>query len=106
MNYLQPTLLNRRRTKIVATLGPASCEQAMIEKLIETGVNVFRLNFSHGEHETHRTAFERVRAAAARLNEPVAVLADLCGPKIRVGKFREGKIELADGSTVTVTTRD
>lgn len=106
MNYLQPQLLNRRRTKIVATLGPASSEPAMIEKLIETGVNVFRLNFSHGDHETHRANYERVRAAADKLKEPVAVLGDLCGPKIRVGKFAGGKIELETGSTVTVTTRD
>lgn len=106
MNYLQPQLLNRRRTKIVATLGPASSESAMIEKLIETGVNVFRLNFSHGDHETHQATYEKVRAAAAKFNEPIAVLADLCGPKIRAGKFAGGKIELLSGTTVTVTTRD
>ncbi len=106
MPYLKSELLKRRRTKIVATVGPASADAAIIEQLIRAGVNVFRLNMSHGNHQDHRTAYERVRTAATKLGEPIAVLADLCGPKIRVGRFAEGKIELAGGSRVTVTTRD
>lgn len=98
--------LKRRRTKIVATLGPASSEPAMIERLIRAGVDVFRLNFSHGDAETHREVHARVREAADRLGLPVAVLADLCGPKIRVGRFRGGSMTLETGSMVTVTTRD
>ena len=98
--------LKRRRTKIVATLGPASSDPAVIERLIHTGVDVFRLNMSHGNQQDHRTAYERVRAAAAKLGQPTAVMADLCGPKLRVGRFAGGSIKLADGSSVVVTTRD
>ena len=98
--------LIHRRTKIVATLGPSSGDAATIEKLIAAGVNVFRLNMSHGTHDGHREVYQRVRSIARRLDQPVAVLADLCGPKIRVGAFENGSISLADGDTVTVTTRD
>jgi len=104
--YPSTTLLKRRRTRIVATVGPASREPAVLELLIQAGVDVFRLNLSHGDHNEHRIACERIRAAAAKLGEPVAVIADLCGPKIRVGKFRDGRIELHDGERVIVTTRD
>jgi pyruvate kinase len=93
-----------RRTKIVATAGPASREPAMLVALIEAGVNVFRLNLSHGDQAEHRLVYERIRAAAA--GRPVAVLADLCGPKIRVGRFAGGRITLSPGQPVTVTTRD
>lgn len=74
-----------RKTKIVATLGPASESREMIEKLITGGVNVFRLNFSHGDHNYHRTLIRRVRAIAGRLDVPVAILQDISGPKIRTG---------------------
>src|SRR5688572_4413507 len=99
-------LLVTRRTKIVATIGPASSDPAVLETLIRAGVNVVRLNMSHGTHESHRQAYHAVRAAAERVKVPVAVLADLCGPKIRVGRFPEGKVTLATGATVTVTTRE
>jgi pyruvate kinase len=97
--------LRTRRTKIVATLGPASSSPARIAKLIRAGANVFRLNMSHGDHAGHAAAYTAVRAAAIRLDRPVAILADLCGPKIRVGRFPGGHIQLERGSTVTVTTR-
>lgn len=106
MDNAKPALLKRRRTKIVATLGPASADLATVRQLISAGVNVFRLNMSHGEHADHRKAYEGVRAAAAELGQPVAVLADLCGPKIRAGRFDGGRIDLQEGSEVTVTTRD
>jgi pyruvate kinase len=106
MNLPSITLLKRRRTKIVATVGPASNSPDVLAALIRAGANVFRLNFSHGEHADHGAAYERIRAAAAAAGEPVAVLADLCGPKIRVGKFAGGVVGLHDGETVTVTTRD
>ena len=99
------TALRWRRTKIIATLGPASASPAMIRQLIEAGVNVVRLNMSHGDHEGHRRLFKRVRMAAKQAGRHVAVLMDLCGPKIRVGRFRDGAIELHDGDQVTVTTR-
>lgn len=99
-------LLKRRRTKIVATIGPASREPEMIKRLMLTGVNVFRLNMSHGDHEFHKTTFNYIRTSAAELSLPVAVLVDLSGPKIRTGNFRDGQIFLATGSRVTITTRD
>jgi pyruvate kinase len=98
--------LKRRRTKIVATLGPASAAPETLEALIEAGVDVFRLNFSHGSHTDHATTYARVRAAAQRFGTPVAVLADLCGPKIRTGLFKGGRVELVIGEHVTVTVRD
>jgi pyruvate kinase len=105
-SYPPVTLLKRRRTRIVATIGPASEKPAVLEELIRSGVDVFRLNCSHSDHARHRSAYEAIRAASLRVGSPVAVLADLCGPKIRVGKFEEGKIELSDGQYVVVTTRD
>ncbi len=99
-------LLLYRRTKIVATLGPSSSDAATIEQLITAGVNVFRLNMSHGTHDGHRKVYQCVREIAARLGKPVGVLADLCGPKIRVGTFENGRIELRRGEIVTVTTRE
>ena len=98
-------LLLYRRTKIVATLGPSSSDAATIERLIKAGANVFRLNMSHGTHDGHRQAYARIREIAAKLGKPIAVLADLCGPKIRVGAFEGGCIELRRGERVTVTTR-
>ena len=99
-------LLANRRTKIVSTLGPASNTLEVIESLIEAGADVFRLNLSHGEHEDHRQTYQRVREAAERAGKHIAVLADLAGPKIRVGAFPGGPISLQNGRTVTITTRD
>ena len=99
-------LLKRRRTKIVATLGPASANLDMIAGLVEAGVNVFRLNMSHGDHDFHRTVFQHIQTIRDQHDEPVAVLADLCGPKIRSGRFKDGAIQLEAGQSVTVTTRD
>jgi pyruvate kinase len=92
-----------RRTKIVATLGPASSQPETIAALIEAGVNLFRLNFSHGAPEVHRTNVKLVREAAAKLGRDVGILQDLQGPKIRVGKFADGKVTLQQGATFTLT---
>jgi len=102
----QIDLLKKRRTKIVATLGPASSDLSVIKSLINAGVNVFRLNMSHGDHESHRKAYDHIRTLSTELNLPIGILADLCGPKIRAGKFKEGKILLEPEEKVTVTTRD
>jgi len=99
------TLLKRRRTRIVATIGPASREPAVLRQLLQAGVDVVRLNFSHGSHDDHRATYQAVREAAKEAGRPVAVLADLCGPKIRVGLFPGGPITLVEGGEVTVTTR-
>lgn len=93
-----------RRTKIVATIGPASRSPEVLERLIRAGVDVVRLNFSHGTHEQHLEVIQRVRAIAARLERSVALLQDLSGPKIRTGKVRGGEIELRDGARLAITT--
>ena len=87
----------RRATKIVATLGPASSEPAMLEEMIRAGVNVVRLNFSHGKAQDHVDRARLVREAAQRAGREVAIMADLQGPKIRVGKFADGKVMLEPG---------
>ena len=87
----------RRATKIVATLGPASSDPALLEQMIRAGVNVVRLNFSHGKAQDHIDRARLVREAAQRAGREVAIMADLQGPKIRVGKFAEGKVFLEPG---------
>eukprot|EP01031_Cornospumella_fuschlensis_P041332 gene41332-50444_t len=89
--------MQRRATKIVATLGPASSDPALLEKMIRAGVNVVRLNFSHGKAEDHIKLAGVVREASQRAGREVAIMADLQGPKIRVGKFAEGKVQLVPG---------
>ncbi len=98
-------LLKWRRTKIIATLGPASSDAATVARLLAAGVEVVRLNMSHGDHAGHARAFQTVRAAAQAIGRPIGILADLCGPKIRVGAFEDGGIDLVDGADVVVTTR-
>jgi pyruvate kinase len=87
-----------RATKIVATLGPASSDPALLEAMIRAGVNVVRLNFSHGKAQDHIDRARLVREVAARAGREVAIMADLQGPKIRVGKFAEGKVILENGA--------
>jgi pyruvate kinase len=101
----QLELLKKRRTKIIATIGPATAGTDGIRDLLAAGANIFRLNMSHGDHATHRQVFDHIRHIAAELKEPIAVFADLCGPKIRTGRFRDNSIELVAGEEVTVTTR-
>jgi pyruvate kinase len=93
-----------RRTKIVATVGPASRGPEMLERLIQAGVNVFRLNFSHGTQEEHLAVINAVREISARLHRPIAVLQDLSGPKIRTGKVKDGEVELVRGARLAITT--
>ncbi len=94
-----------RRTKIVATIGPASRERGVLERLLRAGVDVVRLNFSHGEHEEHREVIRATRQIGARLGRAVAVLQDLSGPKIRTGRVKDGKpVELRDGARIAITT--
>ncbi len=86
-----------RQTKIVATLGPASGEPEMMKALFEAGVDMFRLNFSHGSHEDHRKNVETARALEAEFGRPIALLADMQGPKLRIGKFKNDSIEIKKG---------
>ena len=88
----------RRSAKIVATLGPASSTKEQIRALFDVGVDVFRLNFSHGTHAEHRPRFQAIRQVERETGRPIGILADLQGPKLRLGTFAEGAIELAAGA--------
>ncbi len=96
-----------RRTKIVATLGPASDTEERIRQLIEAGVDVFRLNFSHGIHEEHAARIARVRGISAAVGKPVAILQDLQGPKIRTGELKDNvPVSLQSGAEFTISTEE
>jgi pyruvate kinase len=95
--------LRARRTKIIATLGPAVESAEAVDSLVEAGMDVARLNFSHGDHDGHRRFVDWVRAAAEERGRPVAVLQDIQGPKLRVGRFPGGSIDLEVGAEVLLT---
>ncbi len=95
-----------RRAKIVCTIGPATESPEQIQALVDAGMDVARLNRSHGETEVHEAVYHNVRAAAKASGRAVAVLVDLQGPKIRLGRFAEGKVELDEGDVFTITTQD
>ena len=95
-----------KRTKIVATLGPASSEKDVIKKLIEAGANVLRLNFSHGSHEDHAERIKTIRDVSEDNDYHVAMLQDLQGPKIRIGLMKDGGVEITPGQELTITTEE
>ena len=95
-----------KRTKIVCTIGPASQDEAVLEALMRAGMNVARLNFSHGSHEDHRRNYARVRAVAKRLDHPLAILQDLQGPKTRVGRMMGDGEMLVEGTRVCIVPGD
>ena len=90
-------LRRHRRTKIIATLGPASSTTEVITRLFQTGADVFRLNFSHGSHEDHAARIASIREIEKRFDRPIGILADVQGPKLRVGRFAGGKVHLQTG---------
>jgi pyruvate kinase len=90
-------LRRRRRTKIIATLGPASSTTEVITRLFQTGADVFRLNFSHGSHDDHAARVASIREVEKRFDRPIGILADVQGPKLRVGRFAGGKVHLQTG---------
>ncbi|TAN44777.1 MAG: pyruvate kinase [Nitrospirae bacterium] len=92
-----------RRTRIVATIGPATSSPAMIRTLIAGGLNVARINFSHGNHEEHLKVIRTIRKISAELRKTVVIVGDLCGPKIRVGEFKGGSILLKDNAVINIT---
>ncbi|HHX86502.1 MAG TPA: pyruvate kinase [Actinomycetales bacterium] len=96
----------KRRTKIVCTLGPAVASESGIRRLVEAGMDVARLNFSHGEHADHEQNYRWVREASDESGRAVGILADLQGPKIRLGRFTDGKHEWEDGDRVVITVAD
>ena len=91
-------ILRRRKTKIVATLGPASSNAEMLAQLFQAGADVFRLNFSHGSHEDHGRNIDLIRELEAKSKHPIGILADVQGPKLRVGRFMGGAVVLTNGS--------
>lgn len=93
-------------TKIVCTIGPASWEPQMLRRLIEAGMDVARLNMSHADHATHAETIRKIREAAAEVGKPVAILADLQGPKLRVGEIAGDNILIESGERIVLTTRD
>lgn len=95
-----------RRAKIVCTLGPATSSKERIAELVDAGMNVARLNLSHGTYADHEVVYRNVREAAAEAGKAIAIFADLQGPKIRLGNFAEGSAELIAGQAWTITTRD
>lgn len=95
-----------RRTKIVCTIGPATNSEEMLTKLVRSGMNVARLNFSHGTHEYHKDTLERIKRVRRREGMPVAILLDTKGPEIRVKDFKDGFAELREGAEFTLTTRE
>ncbi len=96
---------SQRRTKIVATIGPATSSPEMLKAIIEAGATTLRLNFSHGTHADHQRSIRLIRQTAFELNRPVAILQDLQGPKIRLGRFETGSIILTKGDRFTLTNR-
>ncbi len=93
-----------RKVKIVCTMGPSTAGVERLCELMRAGMDVARLNFSHGDHEAHRKMYADIRAAAAKVGKPIAVLGDLSGPKIRVDKVENGGVELVKGQPITLTT--
>ncbi|GAN78253.1 pyruvate kinase [Acidisphaera rubrifaciens] len=91
------SLRRHRRTKIVATLGPSSSTPEMIARLFQTGADVFRLNFSHGTHEDHAARIAMIRALEDKIDRPIGILADVQGPKLRVGRFGGGRVQIQTG---------
>jgi pyruvate kinase len=94
------------KTKIVCTIGPASNSLEILERMIRAGMNVARLNFSHGDFSSHKDTIQKIRAASQTVGKPVAIMADLPGPKMRIGQFAEEPIELKPNDTFTLTTED
>ena len=96
--------MNKRKTKIVATIGPVTSSKENLIKLIASGVNVCRLNFSHGTHEEHIEVITNIREADKELGTHTAILGDLQGPKIRIGEVKDDNIELVPGAEIIITT--
>jgi len=93
-----------KKTKIVATIGPSSASKEVLQGMIVNGLNVVRLNFSHGAHEDHKKVIDAVRAIDVELGTHTALLADLQGPKLRVGEMENGSVELVPGQKIQIST--
>ena len=96
----------RKKTKIICTIGPASESPAVLKKLVKGGANVFRLNFSHGDHAEHAKRIQDIQTLRKEMNMPIGIMLDTKGPEIRIKTFQQTPVELAEGDTFTLTTRD
>src|SRR6201746_1137734 len=94
---VRPKMRRRRRTKIIATLGPSSSSLEVMTRLFQAGADVFRLNFSPGTHEDHAARFATIRELEKQFDRPIGILADVQGPKLRVGRFGGGRVHLQTG---------
>ena len=95
-----------RKTKIVCTIGPACADEKTLERLCLAGMNVARLNFSHGTHEDHLEKINLIKKVRKKLGLPIAIMLDTKGPEYRIKTFKNGKVTLKDGDTFTFTTGD
>ena len=96
----------KRRTKIVATIGPATQSEEIITDLIKAGVTTFRLNFSHGDHNDHAERIKTIRDVSTKLDIDVGILQDLQGPKIRLGRFKDGPVKVKKGDKFVLTSKE
>jgi len=92
-----------RKTKIICTIGPASESEEILEKMVRAGMDVARLNFSHGTHEDMQTKIDRIKQVREKMNAPIPIMLDTKGPEYRVGTFQNEKIELKEGALFTLT---
>ena len=95
-----------RKTKIICTIGPASNNEQILRAMCKSGMNVARLNFSHGTHEGHKDTIDKIKAVRESLGLPIAIMLDTKGPEYRIKTFEDGKITLNDGDKFTFTTED
>ena len=95
-----------RKTKVICTIGPASDNEETLRKLIEEGMAVARLNFSHGTHEEHKKKFDLIKKVRADLRQPIAIMLDTKGPEYRIKTFEKGSVTIPDGATFTFTTEE
>ena len=95
-----------RKTKIICTIGPASENEAVLTQMCQAGMNVARLNFSHGDHAEHEKKIALVKSVREKLNMPIAIMLDTKGPEYRIRTFKDGKVEIHDGDMFIFTTDD
>ena len=98
--------MDRRKTKIVATIGPSSSDEEVLENIIDAGVDICRINFSHGSHEDHQKVIDRISGIRRRTIHNTGILADLQGPKLRIGEMENGEVDISDGDIIYFTTEE
>ncbi|MEK6615135.1 MAG: pyruvate kinase, partial [Bacteroidota bacterium] len=99
-------MIKYNKTKIIATVGPASSSEKILEKMIKGGVDIFRINFSHGSYEDVKKVIAAIRKLNKKLNTNIGILADLQGPKIRIGKVKNNSVYLKEGKIISFTSKE